>query len=42
MEAVRKFFGLDFSTSGSLFIKNFSQDNSKRATIQRIKSFLKG
>ena len=41
MEAVRKFFGLNLATSHHLFIKDFSQDNSKRATIRRLKSFLK-
>lgn len=42
MDAVRKFFGIDFGTSSHLFISGFHQGNSKRAVIQRLKSFLKG
>ena len=42
MDAVRKFFGLDFATSYHLFIKDLFQDNSKRAVIRRLRRFLKG
>jgi len=42
MDAVRKFFGVDFATSSFLFVKDSSRDGSKRAVIRRLRRFLKG